>query len=157
MDYGQTLRFGALLTPSAADAHGVIARAQLAEQIGLDLVTFQDHPYQPGFLDTWTLMSFVAARTERISIAPNVINLPLRPPAVLAQSVASLDLLSGGRIELGLGSGAFWDAIVAMGGDRLSGGQAVQALDEAVQIVPLGATDSDLVNMAALAAFDIGG
>ena len=135
MDYGQTLRFGAFLTPSAADPHGVIARTQLVEQIGLDLVTFQDHPYQPGFLDTWTLMSVVAARTERISIAPNVINLPLRPPAVLAQSVASLDLLSGGRIELGLGSGAFWDAIVAMGGDRLSGGQAVQALDEAVQIL----------------------
>ena len=52
-------------------------------------------------------------------VAPNVVNLPLRPPAVLARSVASLDLLSGGRVELGLGAGAFWDAIAAMGGPRL--------------------------------------
>ena len=52
-------------------------------------------------------------------VAPNVANLPLRPPAVLARSVASLDLLSGGRVELGLGAGAFWDAIAAMGGPRL--------------------------------------
>ena len=48
-------------------------------------------------------------------LAPNVANLPLRPPAVLARSVASLDILSGGRVELGLGAGAFWDAIAANG------------------------------------------
>ena len=86
----------------------------LSEQAGLDLVTFQDHPYQPAFLDTWTLLSYVAARTSRVRLAPNVTNLPLRPPAVLARCVASLDLLSGGRVELGLGAGAFWDAIEAM-------------------------------------------
>ena len=79
-------------------------------------MTFQDHPYQPAFLDTWTLLSWVAARTERIHVAGNVLNLPLRPPAVLARAAASLDLLSGGRFELGLGAGAFWDAIEAMGG-----------------------------------------
>ncbi|MEE3921764.1 LLM class flavin-dependent oxidoreductase [Micromonospora sp. BRA006-A] len=67
------------------------------EQVGLDLVTFQDHPYQPGFLDTWTLMSYVAAATERVRLAGNVLNPPLRQPAVLARSVASLDLLTGGR------------------------------------------------------------
>ena len=46
-----------------------VARAQLSEQFGFDLVTFQDHPYQPAFLDTWTLMTWVAAQTERIRIA----------------------------------------------------------------------------------------
>ena len=51
-------------------------------------------------------------------LAPNVTNLPLRPPAVLARSAASLDLLTGGRVELGLGAGGFWDAIEAMGGRR---------------------------------------
>ena len=135
MDHGHTLRFGAFLTPAAADPQGVIGRAQLAEQVGLDLVTFQDHPYQPAFLDTWTLLSVVAASTQRIAVAPNVVNLPLRPPAVLARSVASLDLLSGGRVELGLGAGAFWDPIAAMGGVRLTAGQAVRALEEGVQVL----------------------
>ena len=59
-------------------------------------------------------------RRPRVRVAPNVANLPLRPPVVLARSVASLDILSGGRVELGLGAGAFWDAIAAMGGPRLT-------------------------------------
>jgi alkanesulfonate monooxygenase SsuD/methylene tetrahydromethanopterin reductase-like flavin-dependent oxidoreductase (luciferase family) len=65
-------------------------------EVGFNLVTFQDHPYQASVLDTWTLIFYVAARTERIRIAPNVINVPLRPPAVLAGAAASLDLLSDG-------------------------------------------------------------
>jgi alkanesulfonate monooxygenase SsuD/methylene tetrahydromethanopterin reductase-like flavin-dependent oxidoreductase (luciferase family)/FAD/FMN-containing dehydrogenase len=134
-DYGHHLEFGAFVTPTNAQPDAPVALAQLAEQAGLELVTFQDHPYQPGFLDTWTLMSFVAARTERIHIAPNVLNLPLRPPAVTARSVASLDLLSGGRIDLGLGAGGFWDAIEAMGGERLTPGQAVTALEEGIEII----------------------
>ena len=92
--------------------------------LGLDLVTFQDHPYQGRFLDTWTLLSFVAAQTSNVRVAPNVANLPLRPPVVLARSVASLDILSRGRVELGLGAGAFWDGIAAVGGPRLTPGQS---------------------------------
>lgn len=134
-DYGHDLLFGSFITPTNAAPERVVGLAQLSEQAGLDLATFQDHPYQPGFLDTWTLLSWVAARTERIRLAPNVANLPLRPPAVLARSVASLDLLSGGRVELGLGSGAFWDAIEAMGGRRLTPGQGVDALREAIGII----------------------
>jgi alkanesulfonate monooxygenase SsuD/methylene tetrahydromethanopterin reductase-like flavin-dependent oxidoreductase (luciferase family) len=61
--------------------------------------------------------------------------LPLRPPAVVARAAASLDLLSGGRFELGLGAGAFWDAIEAMGGRRLTPGQSVDALSEAIDII----------------------
>jgi alkanesulfonate monooxygenase SsuD/methylene tetrahydromethanopterin reductase-like flavin-dependent oxidoreductase (luciferase family) len=99
------------------------------------LATFQDHPYHAGFLDTWTLLSYAAARTERIHLAPNVADLPLRPPAVLARAAASLDLLSGGRLELGLGAGAFWDGIEAMGGRRLTPGQAVGALSEAIDVI----------------------
>ncbi|MFI5497395.1 LLM class flavin-dependent oxidoreductase [Actinoplanes sp. NPDC051859] len=133
--YGHRLQFGSFLTPSHAESARTVGLAVLSEQVGLDLVTFQDHPYQPGFLDTWTLMSFVAARTTSVRLSANVINLPLRPPAVLARSVASLDLLSGGRIELGLGAGAFWDAIEAMGGRRLSGGESVRALTEAIDVI----------------------
>lgn len=134
-DYGHDLLLGSFLTPAAADPQHVVDLARLSDEVGLDLVTFQDHPYQPAFLDTWTLLSWVAARTDRIRLAPNVTNLPLRPPAVLARSVATLDRLSGGRVELGLGTGAFWDAIEAMGGRRLSPGQAVDALTEAIAVI----------------------
>jgi alkanesulfonate monooxygenase SsuD/methylene tetrahydromethanopterin reductase-like flavin-dependent oxidoreductase (luciferase family) len=54
---------------------------------------------------------------------------------VLARAVAGLDLLSGGRIELGLGAGAYWDPIAAMGGQRLRAGEAVQALEEAIAVL----------------------
>ena len=123
-DYLHELQFGVFIPPLAEQADAVVELAELAEVSGLDLVTFQDHPYQPRFLDTWTLLSVVAAKTSRVRLAPNVANLPLRPPAVLARSVASLDILSRGRVELGLGAGAFWDAIEAMGGRRLTPGQA---------------------------------
>ena len=134
-DYGHDLTFGAFITPSAKDADLTVALAAFAEQVGFDLVTFQDHPYLPTFLDTWTLLSYVAARTERVTLSPNVLNLPLRQPAVMARSAASLDLLTGGRIELGLGAGAFWDGIEANGGRRLSPGQAVDALEEAIRVI----------------------
>lgn len=134
-DYGQDLPFGTFLTPDAASAAHVIELALVSESVGLDLVTVQDHPYQARFLDTWTLLSVIAAQTSSIRIAPNVANLPLRPPVVLARSIASLDILSNGRVELGLGSGAFWDAIAAVGGPRLRPAQAVDALAEAVDII----------------------
>lgn len=134
-DYGHDLKFGSFITPVAAQADAVVSLAVASEAAGLDLVTFQDHPYQSNFLDTWTLLSFVAARTERVSLAGNVLNLPLRNPAVLARAVASLDLLSHGRAELGLGAGAFWDGIAAMGGTKLTPGQGVDALDEAIDII----------------------
>src|SRR5688500_15482782 len=134
-DYGHPLRFGSFLTPTNSDPTQPVGLAVLSEQVGLDLVTFQDHPYQPGFLDTWTLLSFVAAWTRTVQLAANVTNLPLRPPAVLARSVASLDLLSAGRVQLGLGAGAFWDAIEAMGGRRLTPGEGVEALEEAIDVV----------------------
>jgi alkanesulfonate monooxygenase SsuD/methylene tetrahydromethanopterin reductase-like flavin-dependent oxidoreductase (luciferase family)/hemerythrin-like domain-containing protein len=134
-DYGHELTFGVFVTPASQQPQRVVQLAQLAEASGLDLVTFQDHPYQPAFLDTWTLMSYVAARTQRIRLAGDVLNLPLRNPAVLARSVASLDLLSEGRVELGIGAGGFWDAIEAMGGRRLGPGDAVDALAEAIEII----------------------
>jgi len=133
--YGHRLQFGTFITPVNTPPEAAVARAQLSEQLGYDLVTFQDHPYQPSFHDTWTLMTWVAAQTERIHIAPNVLNVPLRPPAVTARAAASLDLLSGGRFDLGLGAGGFWDAIEAMGGTRLTPGQAVDALSEAIDVI----------------------
>ncbi|HUS15507.1 MAG TPA: LLM class flavin-dependent oxidoreductase, partial [Chloroflexia bacterium] len=134
-DLGHELWFGAFLTPSAQQADAVVQVARFADQIGLDLIGIQDHPYQPQFLDTWTLLAALARETERIRLVPDVINLPLRPPAVLAKAAASLDILSGGRVELGLGSGAFFDAVVSMGGPRRRPGEAIDALEEAITIL----------------------
>jgi alkanesulfonate monooxygenase SsuD/methylene tetrahydromethanopterin reductase-like flavin-dependent oxidoreductase (luciferase family) len=134
-DYGHDLAFGTFITPQNQRPQEVVELAQLTERAGLDFVTFQDHPYQSAFLDTWTLLSWVAAKTDTVRVSANVLNLPLRPPAVVARAAASLDLLSGGRFELGLGAGAFWDAIEAMGGPRRSPGQSVEALEEAIEII----------------------
>jgi alkanesulfonate monooxygenase SsuD/methylene tetrahydromethanopterin reductase-like flavin-dependent oxidoreductase (luciferase family) len=134
-DYGQDLLFGTFVTPTNQPVQRAVEQAVVADRAGLDLVTFQDHPYVAKFHDTWTLITYAAARTERIHLTANVTNLPLRQPAVLARTVATADLLSGGRIDLGLGAGGFWDAIEAMGGRRLTPGQSITALEEAVEII----------------------
>ncbi len=134
-DYGHDLRLGAFLTPQSRRPQDVVALAQLSEQSGLDLVSFQDHPYQPALLDTWTLLSYVAAATEHIHLAPDVLNLPLRQPAVTARAAASLDLLSGGRVSIGIGAGGFWDGIVAMGGPHRTAGESIEALGEAIEVL----------------------
>ncbi len=135
MNYGHPLHFGTFLTPRSDEPEAVVDLAQRSEALGYDLVTFQDHPYQPQLLDTWTLLAWVAGRTDRIRLAANVLNLPLRPPSVLARAAASLDVLSGGRLQLGLGAGAFWPAIAAMGGERRAPGEAVAALEEAIDVI----------------------
>jgi alkanesulfonate monooxygenase SsuD/methylene tetrahydromethanopterin reductase-like flavin-dependent oxidoreductase (luciferase family) len=132
-DFGRPLSFGYFLVPNAADP--LLATAQEAERRGLDYVAVQDHPYQRRYVDTWVLMSMVAASTNRIGVFPDVANLPLRPPAVLAKAAASLDVLSGGRFELGLGAGGFWDAIVAYGGPRRTPGESLDALAEAIEVI----------------------
>ncbi|GAB2856246.1 LLM class flavin-dependent oxidoreductase [Nocardioides pacificus] len=134
-DYGHDLLFGTFVTPTNRPVHQAVEQAVVADRAGLDLVTFQDHPYIAKFHDTWTLIAYAAARTERIHLTTNVTNLPLRPPAMLARSVATADALSGGRIELGLGAGAFWDGIEAMGGRRLTPGESITALEEAVTTI----------------------
>lgn len=132
-DYGRAIKFGYFLIPNADVP--LLAVAQEVERLGLDYVAVQDHPYQRRFVDTWTLLSMIAATTSRISIFPDVANLPLRPPAVMAKAAASIDLLSSGRFELGLGAGGFWDAIEAYGGPRRTPGAALAALAEAIEVI----------------------
>lgn len=132
-DYGREIKFGYFLIPNVE--FPLLSLAQEAERLGLDYVAIQDHPYQRRFVDTWVLLSMVAAATTRIGLFPDVANLPLRPPAVMAKAAASMDRLSGGRFELGLGAGSFWDAIAAYGGTKLSPGESLLALEEAVQVI----------------------
>jgi alkanesulfonate monooxygenase SsuD/methylene tetrahydromethanopterin reductase-like flavin-dependent oxidoreductase (luciferase family) len=135
VDYGHPIEFGLFLTPTAERASQVLDLAELAEALGLDLVAIQDHPYQRRFLDTWTLLSAIGARTRSIRLAPDVACLPLRPPVMLAKAAASLDVITEGRLELGLGAGGFWDAIVGAGGPRRTPKEAVDALVEAIEIL----------------------
>jgi alkanesulfonate monooxygenase SsuD/methylene tetrahydromethanopterin reductase-like flavin-dependent oxidoreductase (luciferase family) len=145
---GMPVQLGVFVVPSAEDPARTVAQVLAAEDVGLDMVGIQDHPYQRRFLDTWALLAFLAARTERLRLVPDVANLPLRPPAMMAKAAASIDLLSGGRFELGLGAGAFWEAIGAMGGPKRSRRQSVDALEEAIEVIRLvwageGAVDFD--------------
>jgi alkanesulfonate monooxygenase SsuD/methylene tetrahydromethanopterin reductase-like flavin-dependent oxidoreductase (luciferase family) len=130
-----TIELGVFVVPDATDPQRTLEQVLLADELGLELVGIQDHPYQRRFFDTWTLLSYLAARTSRVRLVPDVSNLPLRPPAVLAKAAASLDVLSAGRLELGLGAGSFWDAIVAMGGPRRTPRESVDALEEAIAVL----------------------
>jgi alkanesulfonate monooxygenase SsuD/methylene tetrahydromethanopterin reductase-like flavin-dependent oxidoreductase (luciferase family) len=127
--------FGLFLVPDAADYPELLRQVAAVERSGLELVGIQDHPYQRRYLDTFALIADLLARTERLSIFPDVANLPLRPPATLAKLAASLDVMSDGRFELGLGAGAFWDGVAAMGGPRRPPGESVEALEEAIEII----------------------
>jgi alkanesulfonate monooxygenase SsuD/methylene tetrahydromethanopterin reductase-like flavin-dependent oxidoreductase (luciferase family) len=134
-DHGRDLTFGYFLIPNAADP--LLDTAREIEARGLDWIGVQDHPYQRRFVDTWSLLGAIAAVTSRVGFFPDVANLPLRPPAIMAKAAASLDVLSGGRFELALGSGSFWDAIEAYGGPRREPRDAFAALEEAIQVIRL--------------------
>ena len=136
-DYGRDLEFGVSVEPLADPPDRAARVSRAADRAGLDLVGIQDHPYQRRFLDTWTLISTLVPVTERVRFFPDVANLPLRPPAMLAKAAASLDVLSGGRVEIGLGAGAFWEAVVGMGGPRRSPGEAVRSVEEAIKVMRL--------------------
>ncbi|GAA0562998.1 LLM class flavin-dependent oxidoreductase [Actinomadura livida] len=134
-DYGHDLLFGSFPSPVRRPARQAVDLAVASERAGLDLVTFQDHPYHPGFHDTSTLLAYAAAKTRRIALSGNVTSLPLRPPLGLARAAATVDRLSQGRFRLGVGAGASWDGVEAMGGRRLGAGQSISALREAIGII----------------------
>jgi len=135
MDYKRKLAFGISFAPAAEERELQLEISVLGDQLGLDFVAIQDHPYVSRFLDTWTLMAWLAARTERVSFVPDVANLPLRGAAMLAKAAASLDVLSGGRVELGLGAGAQWDRIAGMGGPRRDPEEAFASTEEAIDVI----------------------
>lgn len=130
-------QFGIFPAPLAADFHEIVRMVQLADELGLDLVGVQDHPYQRRFLDTFTLIPVLLARTERITFFPDVANLPLRGASMLAKAAASMDVMFPGRFQLGMGAGAFPEAAAGLGFPKLNPGQAVDAFEEAVEVIRL--------------------
>ena len=134
-DYGHEIEFGYFLVPDASDPQGVVETAVLADRLGYDLLGVQDHPYQRRHLDALALLGVLLARTQRIRVFQAVGNLPLRPPAVYAKAAATLDRLSGGRFEAGLGAGGYLEPAHAMGAPALTPGESLEALEEAVAIL----------------------
>jgi alkanesulfonate monooxygenase SsuD/methylene tetrahydromethanopterin reductase-like flavin-dependent oxidoreductase (luciferase family) len=127
--------FGMSVVPLAAEHAQIVEQVLIGEREGLELVGIQDHPYQRRFLDTFALIADLLARTTRLRFFPDVANLPMRGPAMTAKAAASLDVMSGGRFELGLGAGSFLDAVAGMGGPRRTMTEAVDALEEAIPLI----------------------
>ena len=127
--------FGVFLSPNAAGIGLLREQVQIAERTGFDYVSIQDHPYAPTFLDTLALIGYLLGQTGRLRFMPNVANLPMRPAPMLAKASATLDLVSGGRFELGLGAGRSWEQITGLGGPRFAPGETVAAVDEAITVL----------------------
>jgi probable F420-dependent oxidoreductase len=106
--------------PAMPDPQALIAYAVEAEELGFDSLWVWDHIFlgvDPPFpiIDSLTLLSAVAARTTQIKLGTGVLVLPLRNPVVLAKELASLDLIAGGRLLLGLASGWYKREFDAVG------------------------------------------
>jgi alkanesulfonate monooxygenase SsuD/methylene tetrahydromethanopterin reductase-like flavin-dependent oxidoreductase (luciferase family) len=130
----QELKFGVSVTPTV-DIERDRGLVLAAERAGLDLAGVQDHPYVPEFLDAFALIGDLVARTERIHFFPDVANLPLRPAPMLARAASALSRLSGGRFQLGLGAGGYWNAITSLGVEQRTPAQALAAQEEAITLL----------------------
>ena len=134
-DHGHPITFGLSLYPSVDQLSETRQLAQAADAAGIDYLGIQDHAYNPEFLDVWTLITYLAAETERIAFFPDVADLQLRQPTILAKAAASLSVLAGGRIVLGVGGGASAGGIAAMGGAQRSNPEMIAFTEEALQIM----------------------
>jgi probable F420-dependent oxidoreductase len=117
----------------AADGPSLAAAARRAESIGYSAMVYPDHLGQPfGFLP---LLAWAAAATDRLRVMPFVVNNDLRHPTVVAQDLASLDVLSGGRVEVAMGAGWNRPEYDAIGIPFDAVGVRVDRLAEALAIV----------------------
>lgn len=128
--------FGTNVVPSVGGRTDPVEDALHAESLGFDLVTLWDHPHgeHPSY-ETWTLLTWIAARTERIRIGTNVLGLPFRLPALTAKMAESLHRLSGGRLVLGLGAGGTDAEFAGFGAPMRTPGEKVEALEEGLRII----------------------
>lgn len=137
---GHDLRFQISTLPNASWDE-VLERFIRVEALGFDVATLADHfvnwanPSTPWF-DLWTYAAAAAAKTSRIRLSALVAQIPLRNPAMLARQALSLDNISGGRLELGLGLGLPIDpSYDMMGIPNWSNKERVARFDEYVEIV----------------------
>jgi alkanesulfonate monooxygenase SsuD/methylene tetrahydromethanopterin reductase-like flavin-dependent oxidoreductase (luciferase family) len=136
---GPTPQFGINLHTWMHPGLDPVTEARHAEQLGFDLVTLHRdvlHGTDPSF-ENWTLLTWLAARTTRIRVAPMVLALPHRHPSVLAKMAETLDRLSDGRLVLVLGGGGAMNdpTYRALGLAQRSPREKVEALEEAIDLM----------------------
>jgi alkanesulfonate monooxygenase SsuD/methylene tetrahydromethanopterin reductase-like flavin-dependent oxidoreductase (luciferase family) len=130
------LSFGVSVSTSAALGTDPVADAQRAEALGFDFISAPDHPSGTDPTnETWTMLTWIAARTTRIGITTKVLGVPFRPPRLTAKMAETLDRLSNGRLILGLGGGYSDDEIHALGLAARTPAQKVAGLEDAIQIL----------------------
>jgi probable F420-dependent oxidoreductase len=130
-----------------ADERDLIELGVEAEQLGFDSVLVNDHystmPYvreqfadPPRFYEPLTSLAFLAARTSRIRMMTGVVVMPMREPVLLAKQVATIDQLSGGRLTLGVGVGAYRAEFESVHPD-LAGAARGELVDEGIRALTL--------------------
>ena len=137
------LRIGTRLDPGVPQYSDLREATELAERLGYEAVWVRDHVSladttgQEECHEVWTIMTALAAQTERIKVGSLVLCTPFRNPALLAKMGATLDHLSGGRLILGMGAGHKEAEFREYGYDFPRAGDRVTMLDEAAAIVRL--------------------
>ena len=116
-----------------ADGKALVDAAHRAESIGYDVMVYPDHVVLP--FGVVPLLATVAAVTERLRVAAFVINNDLRHPALVAQDMASLDVISGGRVEVAIGGGWNQPEYEALGIPFEAIGRRIGRLTEAVAVI----------------------
>ena len=123
---------------------GLVRAAVTADEGCLDTVWVPDHlaqvdPTVPAeaddMLEAYSVLAYLASRTERVRLGALVTNVVLRPPALLANAVATLDTLSGGRAWLGIGAGYDTSETADLGVPTLPTGERFELLEETVRVV----------------------
>ena len=107
-----------------------------ADRLGYHSATLYDLLNVPT-LECWTTLSALAVETERIRLTPLVLASLYRPPALLARMSSTLDVVSGGRLELGIGAGGAESDHVASGFSFPATSVRVRMLEEAIQVIKL--------------------
>ena len=117
------------------------AQVRHVEELGFDVAAVPDHfcdwanPPAP-WLECWTLMAALAVETSSIRLSTNVTQIPLRNPGVLAHQAVTVDHISGGRIEVGLGTGLMIDPGTEMIGlPNWSNGERVRRFGEYIELL----------------------
>jgi alkanesulfonate monooxygenase SsuD/methylene tetrahydromethanopterin reductase-like flavin-dependent oxidoreductase (luciferase family) len=134
--------FGVFLPQLRMSFDAILERTLAAESVGFDSVWLMDHlaaPAAPEWdtLEGWTLAAGLATRTNHVRVGHLVTCDPFRHPAVLAKMAATLDVLSNGRLELGLGWGSVDDELRTFGIDAGPAAERSARLRETLEILPL--------------------